>query len=331
MGEMDHEHIITYVKTSKVTDWKRLALRFGKDREPAIIYRSDDDRTFATYAKKGAVLWIIESHGSAPPSLVARFQVIGQLHAKLDINVLEKTGNSEVPSDMLLAFEYGRKLRWYAVGDPECSRFFGYNNVSDALLKTHLEGKPAPWYGFDKWLPKFGQSLERPRRIKSGKDELEKIAKNLTERSVFLSWKHCDFTKRHHEIRSIVNALVDEGIDCWWDQLALPRSRSLARLTKHQILLKNLLDYGLDKSKVLLALGSQHWGGPSSRDPSHNWTLGEWDRSQIQFAYEIDGLPKDGWPSNPVATFQKDVPQTSVVRHIADKLDELRSEALDRV
>ena len=322
MGEMDQAHILAYVKTSKVTDWKRISLHYGNDKGPAFIYRSDDDLTFAEYAREDAVLWIIESHASAPPSLVARLQIVGQLHAKLEINVLEKNGYTEIPSGMLRAFEYGRKLRWYAVGDPKCSRFFGYNNVSDALLKTDLEGKPAPWCGFDKWLPKFGQSLERPRLIKSGKNELEKAAKNLTERSVFLSWKHCDFKKRHHEIRSLVNALVDEGIDCWWDQLALPRSCALTRLTKDPQLLKNLLDYGLGKSKVLLALGSKHWGRPSSKDPSRNWTRGEWDRSQIQFAYEIDGPPKDGWPSNPVEKFSKSEPRASVVRHIADKLDE---------
>ena len=132
------------------------------------------------------------------------------------------------------------------------------------MLKTNLEGKPAPWHGAKEWLPKFGQSLERPRKIKSGKEELEKLAKNLAERSVFLSWKHCDFKKRHQEIRALVEALVNDGIDCWWDELALPRSRAITRLTKYPELLKSLLDYGIVKSKVLLALGSEHWGKPSS-------------------------------------------------------------------
>ncbi|MGE5239321.1 MAG: hypothetical protein ACM3ON_11005 [Chloroflexota bacterium] len=324
MGEVPHEHLIAYVRTSKVTDWKRLALRYGDERGPAFVYRSDDDTTFAEYARSGTVLWVIESHLGAPPSLVARLQIVAQLHARLDVTVLETAANAQVPSGMLRDFEYGRKLRWYAVADPECSRFFGYNDVSTALLKTELDGKPAHWRGADKWWPKYGQSLQRPRRIKSGAEELEMLARHLAERSVFLSWKHDDFKERHPAVRELVNALVHEGIDCWWDELALPPSRAITRLRRQPELLTRLLDYGLTKSTILLALGSPNWGTPSSKDPSRNWTRGEWDRSRVRVAYEIDGPPSEGWPSDPRETFSRDTPVTFVVRSISDRLDEYR-------
>jgi hypothetical protein len=156
---------------------------------------------------------------------------------------------------------------------------------------------------------------------------LEKLAKDLSERSVFLSWKHCDFKDRHKEIEALINALVEEGIDCWWDQLTLPTSPALSRLRSKPELLKRLLDYGLAKCKILLALGSENWGTPSSSDPSRNWTLGEWDRSQTRFAYEIDGAPKEGWPGKTNEKFPKGTPRTIVVRHVADYLDRLRDQS----
>ena len=107
MKDTEGEHLIAYVRTSKVTDWKRLALLYEEDGKPAFVYRSDDDLTFAEHARNGAVLWIIESHEDGPPSIVARLQVTGQLHAKLRVDVLEATGRAEVPNGMLLAFEYG--------------------------------------------------------------------------------------------------------------------------------------------------------------------------------------------------------------------------------
>lgn len=321
MRKTEGEHLVAYVRTSKVTDWKRLALLYERDGTPAFVYRSDDDVTFAEHAKEGAVLWIIESHKDAPPSLVARLQVVGQLHAKLRVDVLEVTGNANVPNGMLLDFEYGRKLRWYAVGDPNCSRFFGHNDVSGALIETDLEGEPARWQGAREWAPRFGQRLQRPRRLRSGQESLEKFAEDLAERSVFLSWKHCNFKERHHEIRALVRALADNNIECWWDQLALPRSRALNRLTKDPDLLKRLLDYGLAESQVLLALGSQDWGKPSSRDSSRNWTLGEWEGSQVQFAYEIDGPPELGWPTEPKRTFTREDSLSKVVNDIVAYFD----------
>ena len=320
MDEQHCVHLIAYVRTSKVTDWKRIALLYGDAQGPAFVYRSDNAETFGRYAKDGTVLWVIESHKDAPPSLVARLEIVGQVHARLEIDVIEESGRADVPDGMLRAFEYGRKLRWYAVGDRGHSRFFGYNDVSRALLRTDLEGEPAPWRGHQKWSPKFGQSLQGPRRIKSGIEALKELADTLARRSVFLSWKHRDFAGRHDQVEAVIAALVAEGIDCWWDQRALPASRALARLTGAPDVLERLLDYGLDRSRVLLALGSKHWGSPSSRDANRNWTRGEWDRGPIRFAYEIDGPPEDGWPDKPTKTFPRGTPVPSVARQIADHL-----------
>jgi hypothetical protein len=324
MGEKRLVHLIAYVKTSKVTDWKRIALHFGDIENPAFIYRSDDEQTFAQYAKKGAVVWIIESHFKSQPSLVARLRVAGQVQGKLKIDIIESSGDVNIPNGMLPAFEYGRKMRWYAVGDSKKCRFYGFNKASDALLKLELTGNPAPWRGAEEWLPRFGHSLQRPRLIKSGIEELEKLANDLTARSVFLSWKHCDFKDDHNEIEALINALVEKGIDCWWDQLTLPSSAALSRLRSKPELLKRLLDYGLAKSKILLILGSENWGSPSSSDPSRNWTLGEWNRSSIQFAYEIHGPPKDGYPAKPTKTFPKGTSSTIIVQRVSDYLKKLK-------
>ena len=197
------KHVLAYVRTSKVTDWKRLALRYGDLARPAFIYRSDDNRVFARHARKGAALWIIESHTGAPPSLVARLSIAGQVHAKLEVRVVAEDGKVDVPCGMLLEFEGRAKERWYAIGDPEESRFFGYNDVSKALMQTELEGKPAPWRAAHAWLPAFGQRLQRPRLITSGMEALDNYALELSRRSVFLSWKHCDFTGRHEQIQAV--------------------------------------------------------------------------------------------------------------------------------
>ena len=73
--------LIAYVQSAKLTDWKRIAMKFAWDDRPCFIYGSDDDRQFEEYAKGGATLWVIESHPDAPPSLVARITGISKATA----------------------------------------------------------------------------------------------------------------------------------------------------------------------------------------------------------------------------------------------------------
>lgn len=315
-------HVVAYVQTSKLTDWKRLALHHSRRAgHPVFVYRSDDDRVFARYAKAGAVLWVIESHPSRPPSLAARLDITGQVHGRLEIDVVETSGRSTVSPELLRSFEYGRKLRWYAVGSARRSRFYGLNDISPALLATRLEGGQRWEPGAMRWRSEFGRTFLRPRLVAEGAACLVAAAERLETRSVFLSWKHRDFEGSAGErVVELVEALVAEGLDCWWDRRALPSSPALERLRRHPDLLGRMLDDGLRRARYLLALGSPAYGEPSASSSARNWTAAEWDTAGSRLVWAHWGTPRTGWPAGEYTLLRQRTART-VARAIAATID----------
>ena len=324
---MHHEpvELIAYVQTAKVTDWKRRVLRHRLESgRPVYLYRSDDDHDFAEFARPGAVLWIVESHRNQPPSLAARLDVIGQIHAEAVLEIRDREGETESALSMLRSFEYHSTNRWYAVGDPETSRFYGLNDFSGALLSTELKGGQ-PWEpGAVVWEPAFGRRFIRPRRVVAGQSALHDAAKRLRTRSIFVSWKHRDFASRPGVVLELVNQLAAAGLDCWWDHRAMPRSRALTKLHHQPELLGLLLEDGLNHATALLALGSDQYGQPSSSISGRNWTLGEWlqakEMAKELFVWERWGVPDVGWPDGNYDDLPAEWDSARFARAIADRL-----------
>ncbi len=316
-------HLVAYVRTSRLTDWKRRALQHSQDAgHPVFLYRSDHE-VFGRHARPGAVLWIIESHPGRGPSLAARLDIAGRIHGVIRIEVLEQSGEIGGALELLPSFEYGRGKRWYAVGDPETSRFFGFNDISHALLATSFEAR-VPWAPNETaWKPAYGRTFISPRLVApGGESQLAAAARRLAERSVFVSWKHGDFGDGlDGRIPALAGALAAAGLDCWWDQRALPSSPALERLRGKPDLLGALLDDGLRRARCVLAVGSTNYGEPSASDPSRNWTRNEWFRAHARLTWAGWGRPTNGWPDARHHALPDEASIEAVADEVAKRVD----------
>jgi hypothetical protein len=160
------------------------------------------------------------------------------------------------------------------------------------------------------WHPVYGMKLHRPRRLvpadeaanSLGAEPLEALLENISNRTIFISWKHRDFYRRRKLIREFIIELTQAGFAVWWDRYALPPYGS--KTNKQKIdnrIIKILLDHGMGQCKALIALSSQHYG-QKSEDSSRNWTRNEWEHERVhqrkdrlyRVVYMLDKLPQNG-------------------------------------
>jgi hypothetical protein len=267
-------HILAHVNLSKVTDWKRL-MNPPTGKAIPFVYGSNDGNVFAEMVREGSVLWVISATPDRrPPSLVAKLDVIG----RLDDAAGETFG---IPASVRHAFM--KRFKYIAVGDPEASRFYGYNNASRALLslvlkwvrreRTLSEQLPYP-QGTCIWRPSYATPLNRPAGIVGDATPLIDLHRAAV-RCVFISWKRKDNWSRRASIRRLAYALADEGLFVWLDVLAFPPSIALKmKVDPDARLIRRLLRYGYEQCKGLLALETAAYG---SKGLKANWTLKEWN------------------------------------------------------
>lgn len=321
-------HVVAYVRTSRATDWRRIAVEHRMESgEPLLVYRSDSPTYFHRDVRPKATLWVIESHPGRPPSLIARLDVVGRLRTTRDKVILEQEGEVGDAPTMLRRYTWEKEgepptrsgTSWYAVGG-RSSRFFGYNDISTALLATELVGRETWRPGTTTWNPRFGWKLQQPRTIRRGAQHLVDAAERLTERSVFLSWKYRDLEGKRQQIQAVVDGFARAGFDCWWDHRALPASRALGKIQDDPELLGQVLRDGLARSSNLLALGSPHYGRPSLTDPTRNWTASEWQQVDRRFVWERWGRPIDGWPAGHHEPLPADIDEADVATELLARI-----------
>ena len=191
-----------------------------------------------------------------------------------------------VPPSVLRAFRKehkGRRLFDYlAVGHPQHSRFYGYNNASPALLsltlkwvhKTRtLSGEPACPQGTCTWQSSYATPLNRPALVVSDTKPLEDLHRAAAH-SIFISWKRRDNWKRRKRVRELAYALADEGLFAWLDVFAFPPSIALTKKVDPDAdLIDRLLRYGYERCQGLLALETTNYGVQGILG---NWTEMEW-------------------------------------------------------
>jgi hypothetical protein len=264
-------NVLCYVQRSLITKWKRLVLT--RD-EPLFVYGSNDHRVFEKRLRNGGVLWVIASIPKGPPQLVAR----------LDIEMVRKREDPELNINPRFLQEFN--YTWIGKGK-ETSEFFGHNNAECPLLQlTFLPEKRKPWKIDEhamQWQGKYGRKLRSPRYIcerdkwvnglKSvGSQPLIDLKKKKA-RTIFLSWKWRDNKKSF--MRELANELVVEGFMPWLDLLAMPWSRDLKEREKDKPKLARLLKYGYQRSALIVAIDSTHYGTANQCNP--NWTANEWN------------------------------------------------------
>lgn len=269
----DGLNVVAYVRRSKVTDWKRL-MDPGSGEPFPFVYGSRDPHVFAEHVQKGSVLWVMgATPDGRPPSLVAKLHVIGRAD--------DPCGETyEVPPSVLRAFR--KHFKYLAVGDSESSRFYGYNNASQALLSLVLKwvheprtlsGEPPCPQGSCTWKSSYATPLNSPAVVVSDPKPLQDLHRKAAH-SVFISWKRHDNWKRRRSVRELAYAMADKELFAWLDVFAFPPSIALrAKVDPNAELLKRLLRYGYDRCNALLALETKGYGSPGI---SGNWTETEW-------------------------------------------------------
>lgn len=313
--------LLTYVQTKRITAWKNMVHGAGGE---AMAYGSKDSTRFSQL-KKGDTLWVIASSPRRNPSLVAKIVVdtSGDCH-----NWKLKNNPSAM---MLLNDEHGRFP--YVVTGGKGSEFYGYNDAGKAIIDLMLVTPTGKELHFgkdsDRWEARFGHYLQRPIEIadSSRKNPLELLSDQFREKSVFLSWKHIDHPHGRFPLE-IVHALNQRGFSVWFDLLALPRSKSHKKLLRNPDVLANLLAYGYQQSRLLLAIDSPNYG-KLSKNSCRNWTWEEWDgglktrqrklRIRIQTSEHFESL---------ISSSEDHTIESTSPEYISKKLEKLMSRGI---
>lgn len=264
-------HVLSYVRRSRITDWKRQVFR---EEEPLFIYGSNDRRVIP-HMQAGDQLWIIAGRPDGPPSLVARI-FVDWVTPTVDAVL-------SIPAARLNAF---RVWKWIVRGTDK-SEFFGHNDASGVLLNTVFSspsGRPRVLSASGgPWTNALGGKLQAPtlifpagkpfgKSVSPGSALLEALAAR-TALSVFISYKWKDGTQAL--VLAAACALERAGLMPWLDQLALPRAWASKRIAQNEVLLRRVLKHGYRQSAAVLGVYSPHYG-VATKPNSDNWSGREW-------------------------------------------------------
>lgn len=276
---MQTTHLLCYIRRDSLTSWKLDSLERGTQNNPVLAYGSNDP-TFARFAKRGNVLWIVGAYSEGLLSLEAKLEISGPLHK-------DKEWKCEVK------------------GSRSGSAFFGLNDASNTVMQLVFKSESSVWslrdkYSTARWKNIYGQELQSPRRLATVGDrvksyssigaalleELEEMARN---RSVFISWKHCDNNRsRRQFVRALTTELVKRQFSVWWDKVALTDIDALNDYSKRKKdnLMHRLLRQGLAQSTAILGLWTERYGTPSYVN-APNWTRDEWNVRHDVFRFAV--------------------------------------------
>jgi hypothetical protein len=260
--------LLCYVRRDRLTSWKLDALKRGRNGDPIPAYGSND-ALFGKYAQPGSVLWVVGPTANGRLSLEARIHVRKQIQRPTE-------------------------WKWEVAGTQAGSRFFGLNDVSDAVGRLWFANGRTEWSlgngsSAAEWRPSFGRRFQGPRRIVSDDSSrgrrsspaaaFEELATRLVHRTLFLSWKHRDNgLPMRRFLRALVYQLCRRGFNVWWDKAAFTGVYAMNEYASHKRddLMHNLLRLGLLQSSAILALWTKNYG-LQSPNADRNWTRDEWN------------------------------------------------------
>lgn len=265
---MSKAHLLCYIRQDWLASWKLDSLDRGTRNHPVLAYGSNDP-TFARFAKRGNVLWVIGAYPDGILSLEAKIEISGELHKN-------KEWDCEVK------------------GSRNGSRFFGLNDASETVMKLVFKNNSSLWslqdkYSSTEWKNIYARELQSPRRLapsgerinchrSPGAALLEHLARRAMNRSVFISWKHADNNRtRHRFLKALTVELAKCGFSVWWDRTALTDVGVVDKYpaSKKVEIMGRLLRRGISETTAVLALWTARYG-TSSTPKAPNWTRDEW-------------------------------------------------------
>jgi len=275
---MQPTHLLCYVRRDRLTSWKLDSLDRGSKNNPVLAYGSDHPM-FARFAQAGNVIWVVGAYVDGPPTLEAKIEIAGQINR---------------------GKEYCCEVRSTVGG----GAFFGLNDASRPMMQLAFKSETAIWslrdkYSTTRWQRVFGRDFQGPRRLATAGDwvnggrargaaPLEDLERIVRSRSVFISWKHNDNQHRIPFLKALSIELAKRQFAVWWDRMALTNIEAIEdkelKHTKND-LMDRLLQQGIGKSAVILALWTKHYGLATDAT-ALNWTRNEWhaEGQRLRFA-----------------------------------------------
>lgn len=299
----DRDFVCT-VRGDVITDWKRLLARFSRSSAPHFVFGSDSSK-FRAYAQPRSTLWVVLLRESDHPVLIARMKIIYQHRRDQPLNIRDPELASLV--EHFHRVERNAKQGWeyVAVGSRSRSRFFPFNDASDAAIATALKyrtslkrpSKPPRTCKLpQKWERKFAIQMQGSVLMQVLQKEANpwwKLEQGMKGHEVFISYLHA----AHDQADPLIEDLQKEGVPIWFDRFALPVARATEKLDDDDSTLRWVLDQGLTTSDYVVGvatagyaphpLNSKQEG--KDREPPESWTRHEWRHAKQRILYVPPG------------------------------------------
>lgn len=317
------KHFIAYIQQSRMTDWKRLSLRNGKNKRVRPWVYGFNDPGLADALTEDSVLWVIGAFNvgigkkpkrALPPMLVAKL-VIDR------VTSIETISKQKLKNGWLekRPFPFNHRYQAWSVepiaGCVPQSMFYPGNDVFEQLKTARFapkKNKEVSWALVDKipndaptntwqeraqtWRDHCSGRFQQARQLIKGREQLTEFAERVARRSVFLSYKHLDHkpTRKHSAVGTwnepvdFAMALIGCNLFPWLDRIAMPSSRALSKAISDQNArdsLHLLLNEGLSNVSALIAISTENYASKSPGS-DRNWTEDEWLHNSAHFVWK---------------------------------------------
>lgn len=276
-------HLLCRLQWKRLRAWKKRSLRAevlegGRIRPQAYSSSSSLFRGFLGDWRGDfsipAVLWIVTSY-----QIPGRHNMVPSLAAVVRVKSVYR-GNDDRLRDELKRYvvSWGKseneerpELCAVVEADPMFSRFFPANDMTTCLSCLRYVNQDG------------GLTEYSPRRVLRVRPKesylLEKYAETVAQRTVFISYKHSDFTgTRSHPpwtVKELAGAFISAKFGVWLDALCAPRKAKESSEDLNSEEVRLLLKEGHTQSAVVIAIETENYLGPGKG--GHKWTLDEYE------------------------------------------------------
>lgn len=278
-------HLVCRLQWGRLRAWKKRSLQAGVSVDGRIrpqAYSSSNSNfrglmdDWKRSVDQPAVLWIVTSY-----RVPGRSRPVPSLAAKIHVRNVYRGDDENLGKPWIdYAWDWENRqplkrpeLCRIVEADPGQSRFYPANDIGPCLSRLRYRKKG----GKETTYSPYGPLRVTPANVSA----LEEYARNIGARTVFVSYKHCDFKKDAKGrrppwgVKTLARVLIDKGLGVWLDELCAPRGvqASSKELNRKEVGL--LLAEGHAQSGVVVALETDNFLKPGK--DGNNWTLGEYD------------------------------------------------------
>lgn len=278
-------HLLCRLQWKRLRAWKKRSLRGEvsvEDRIRPQAYSSSSSGfrgfldAWCSTSEKPAVLWIVTSY-----RLPGRQQKVPSLAAKIHVRSTCRGDDDQLTEELkryVVRWKNSEKeerpqLCRVVEAEPALSRFFPANDMGTCLSQL-------------RYINRNGSQTEySPRRVLRVRPEfaylLKEHAEAVARRTVFISYKHIDFTDKRDSrhptwtVKELAGAFISGKFGVWLDALCAPpkSEESPKDLSSEEVRL--LLKEGHAQSAVVIGIETDNYLKPG--EAGHNWTLDEYE------------------------------------------------------